>query len=463
MIRLFRVFIPIGVLALLISELILVSSSYILAAYVTLDVDPWVFLAYDGGFRRIAVVTASILLGLYFNDLYSRILVKSRILLAQQVCQVLGVAFLIQGLVSYVDRDLLLPRKVMLLGSALNLVLILAWRLVYSRYVLQVVGAQRILFVGGSPLVGEIARHLEENPQLGISVAGHLDDSAAPGTERWGGKVLGPVSLLREVARAVRPDRIVIGMAERRAKMPVLDLLDLRFEGFQIEEAIATFEAICGRVCTTELRPAQLIFSDELGPRAETMAVHTGWNLIAALAGVIVLSPVMLLVAIAVKLSSSGPILYRQTRVGMHGRIFTVYKFRSMYTGAEHATGAVWAARNDPRVTPVGRMIRKLRLDELPQLINVLRGEMSIVGPRPERPEFVKILSEQIPYFRQRHCVKPGITGWAQINHKYVDTLEDAVKKLEYDLYYIKHVSLSLDTYIMFHTLKTMLLSRGSQ
>ena len=143
--------------------------------------------------------------------------------------------------------------------------------------------------------------------------------------------------------------------------------------------------------------------------------------------------------------------------------VFTVYKFRSMYDDAEARTGAVWATRNDPRITPVGRFIRRLRLDEIPQLFNVLKGEMAIAGPRPERPEFVKTLSEMIPYYRQRHCVKPGITGWAQINYKYGDTIEDTIAKLEYDLYYIKHMSVSLDAYIFFHTVKTMLLSRGAQ
>ena len=177
----------------------------------------------------------------------------------------------------------------------------------------------------------------------------------------------------------------------------------------------------------------------------------------------VVSTPVMLLVALAVRLTSPGPVLLRQKRVGRGNVVFTVYKFRSMCANAEERTGAVWATRNDPRITPVGRFIRRLRLDELPQLFNVLKGEMAIAGPRPERPEFIKTLSEQIPYYRQRLCVKPGITGWAQINYKYGDTIEDTIAKLEYDLYYIKNMSVSLDAYIFFHTVKTMVLSRGAQ
>jgi exopolysaccharide biosynthesis polyprenyl glycosylphosphotransferase len=181
---------------------------------------------------------------------------------------------------------------------------------------------------------------------------------------------------------------------------------------------------------------------------------------VAALAGSL---PVLLAVAIAVKLSSKGPIFYRQRRVGLNGRVFTLYKFRSMYADAEHRTGAVWAVKDDPRITSVGRVLRKFRLDELPQFFNVVLGDMAIVGPRPERPEFVEQLAARIPYYRQRLAVKPGITGWAQINHKYGDSELDATLKLEYDLYYIKHIALALDFYIIFHTLKVMVLQRGAQ
>jgi exopolysaccharide biosynthesis polyprenyl glycosylphosphotransferase len=252
-------------------------------------------------------------------------------------------------------------------------------------------------------------------------------------------------------------------MSERRNRMPVAELLELRFSGRIIEEAAAAFERVCGRVCLKELRPSQLIYSGELGPRPQNLIVQTVSNRIIAAVGLVVASPIMAITALAVKFSSPGPILYRQVRVGMDDVPFTVYKFRSMRVDAEATTGAVTASKDDPRVTRVGRIIRKIRFDELPQLYNTLKGDMSIVGPRPERPEFVRELSLKIPYYRQRHCVRPGITGWAQVNFKYGETLEDTITKLEYDLYYIKNMSLSLDTYIIFHTVKTMLLSRGAQ
>jgi exopolysaccharide biosynthesis polyprenyl glycosylphosphotransferase len=185
--------------------------------------------------------------------------------------------------------------------------------------------------------------------------------------------------------------------------------------------------------------------------------------LIIGVVGGLLTSPLMFITSFAVRLSSRGPVLYRQRRVGLDGRPFTLYKFRSMYVDAEARTGAVWATKDDPRITPVGKWLRRLRLDELPQFWNVIRGDMTIVGPRPERPEFVELLAQQIPYYRQRLAVKPGITGWAQINHKYGDTQLDAMIKLEYDLYYIKHIAPALDFYIIFHTIKVMLLSRGAQ
>jgi exopolysaccharide biosynthesis polyprenyl glycosylphosphotransferase len=252
-------------------------------------------------------------------------------------------------------------------------------------------------------------------------------------------------------------------MSERRGRVPVRDLLDLRFSGIPIEESSTMFERVFKRVSLQELRPSQLIYSGELGPRRRDVDLQLAYSLLIAGAAAIVLAPVMLAIAIAVKSTSKGPVLYRQTRVGRGGRTFTLYKFRSMRADAEAASGAVWASKDDPRVTGVGRWLRRLRLDELPQFFNVLRGEMSMVGPRPERPEFVARLSEAIPFYPQRHCVRPGLTGWAQINHKYGDTVADAGLKLEYDLYYIKNLSPAFDFFIMFHTAKTVLLGRGAQ
>jgi sugar transferase (PEP-CTERM system associated) len=348
-------------------------------------------------------------------------------------------------------------------GSGIAVVAIFAWRLFFSTYVMDMVGRDHLLLVGGSPLLEDIGGHLAEHPETGLQVAGYVDDRHEVGAPLAGGKVLGAMSSLPDIVRATQPHRIVIGMSERRNRMPVGELLELRFAGHIIEEVATTYERVCGRVCLKEIRPSQLVFSGELGPRPQNLLYQRFSNMLVAVIGIIVGLPFMLLTALAVRLSSPGPILYRQVRVGLGGVPFTLYKFRSMRVDAEAGIGAVWAQKDDPRVTPVGRIIRRIRFDELPQLFNVLKGQMSIVGPRPERPEFVNALNEQIPYYRQRHCVRPGITGWAQINYKYGDTIEDTIAKLEYDLYYIKNMSMALDNYIIFHTLKAMLLSRGAQ
>jgi exopolysaccharide biosynthesis polyprenyl glycosylphosphotransferase len=217
------------------------------------------------------------------------------------------------------------------------------------------------------------------------------------------------------------------------------------------------------RVSLEALKPADLVFSNVLGSDQRYLLLSRLGGFSLALALALLTAPLMLIVALAIRLSSPGPVFYVQERVGLRGRRFRLYKFRSMRADAEQNTGAVWAAADDPRITPVGRWLRRFRIDELPQLLNVLRGEMAIVGPRPERPEFVQVLSREIPFYGHRHAIPPGITGWAQISHGYGDSIQDAVTKLEFDLYYLKNLSLSLDTYIVFHTLKVMLLRRGAQ
>ena len=464
MVRVFRVFVPTSVLALLISEFILIFSCYIAAAFFILESDPAVYLFDEGGLWKIAAVVGCVMVGIYFHDLYTQFRIRSRIVLFQQVCLVVGIAFLTQALFTYIKRpEWALPKWLMIYGSGLVLVLLPVWRIIYASFVMKAIGSERLLFLGASPVVQQIGEYLAEHPEVGLSAIGYVDDGQTAGPELNGIPKIGCMTDLAAIVKAQHPDRIVVGMGERRGRMPVSDLLDLRFSGMRIEDALTTYELTFGRVCVRELRPSQLIFSAELGPRAKRVFWQSIYSFVFAVILTIATAPIMLLVAIAIKVSSRGPVLFRQRRVGRNGAEFTLYKFRSMYANAEESTGAVWAVKDDPRVTPVGRFIRKLRLDELPQFFNVVRGEMSIVGPRPERPEFVETLTQQIPYYRQRHCVKPGITGWAQINHKYGDTLEDTVRKLEFDLYYIKNLAPSMDAYIIFHTLKVMLLSRGAQ
>ncbi len=463
MIRLFRVFIPTSVVALLVSEVILTYTCYVLATFLVLDVDPEVFLFYDNGWLRIALVVICLMVGIYFHDLYTQFRIRSRVLLVQQVIVVVGVTFLTQALLVYLRlRDLILPTWLMIIGSSITLVFLPLWRIFFSSVVMKAMGSERVLFLGTSSISQEIVEYVSEHPETGLTAVGYLDN-VDNGAKIAGAKLLGRIADLQNIVEQIRPDRIVVGMSERRDRLPVNQLLDLRLSGIHIEDALTTYETTFGRISTRELRPSQLVFSTELGPNPTGVILQSIYSMAAAIIATVIALPIMALVAMVVKLSSPGPILIRQQRVGKGDVPFTLYKFRSMYANAEAHSGAVWAKKDDPRITPAGRWLRRLRLDELPQLFNVLKGDMSIVGPRPERPEFVHELEQRIPYYRQRHCVKPGITGWAQINHKYGDTIEDTIMKLEYDLYYIKNLAPALDAFIIFHTAKVMLLSRGSQ
>ena len=459
MFRVFRVYISARVATLLASEFTIAYLSYVAATLVWLRPDAPVFLAADNGWLRISIVSICLMLGIYFHDLYTNLSAGPRELL-QKVGVVAGTAFLTEAILVYLKlQQLVVPAGPMIAGSALSSAGLLLWRLFFCRVLLKKMHSERVMFVGSSPIVREVAKHLEEHPEKGLRSIGFLDEASPPQ-----GDALGAISDLNAMVDRFHPDRIVIGLRERRAALPVLQLLELRLSGIQIEDVLSTYEMAFERISTNELRPSQLIFSSsELGPSRFGLLMQSISSAIIAAAAVVICAPIMLLVAALVKATSAGPALYCQQRVGKNNRIFTLYKFRSMVCDAEAHSGAVWARRNDPRITPVGRWLRRLRLDELPQLFNVLKGDMSIVGPRPERPEFVAELERRIPYYRQRHCIKPGITGWAQIKHKYGDTIDDAIAKLEYDLYYIKNLAPALDAVIMFHTAKVMLLSRGAQ
>jgi len=408
----------------------------------------------------------SILIGLYFQDLYAELRITSRIRLVQQYLMAIGISFLVQSVSTYVNQTLILPRWLMIYASILIIVVVPAWRILFCRYVMTNERARVVLFIGNSPVLWEIYDRLNEKIEMSLRVAGYLDDGteAPDGMKPPAGLIrLGEIADLEAAVEKVKPERIVVGMAERRARLPIYELLDLRLSGIHVEEAAVLYESCFGRVSTRNLRPSQLIFSSDLGPSPASVQLQKLYSFALALFGALVTLPLIALAAVLVRITSPGPVLYRQARVGLNGKIFHVLKFRSMYVDAEARTGAVWATKNDPRITPLGRYLRKFRIDELPQFWNVLRGDMSFVGPRPERPEFVQALSEKIPFYRQRHCVLPGITGWAQINHKYGDMIEDTITKLEYDLYYIKNISFAMDIYIVLNTLKTVILGRGAQ
>ena len=274
--------------------------------------------------------------------------------------------------------------------------------------------------------------------------------------------VIGDFKQISSICSKNRVDRIVVALDERRGSLPVDQLLLCRLSGINVDDGVTFTENLTGKLCVESLHPSSIIFSNGITGRFYTGKLKRVSDIIAALSGLLFLGPLCMLIAMAIKLDSKGPVFYRQERVGRDGRVFRLLKFRSMVVDAEK-DGPIWAVKNDDRCTRVGKIIRKLRLDEIPQLINVLKGTMSIVGPRPERPFFVKKLEQELSFYYHRHLVKPGVTGWAQIYYPYGATMEDAVEKLKYDLYYIKNISPVLDLRIISETVKIVLLGKGSR
>jgi lipopolysaccharide/colanic/teichoic acid biosynthesis glycosyltransferase len=399
-----------------------------------------VFLLYDNGLLQIGLVVAGVLVSLQLNKLYVQVGVRSKILLVQQLCLTLGVTFLLESLLSYLRvPELVLAPRFMMLGSALTLVVLLLWRLFYSALLWKSLGAERVLFYGTNAAALEVGRSLAAHPELGLALAGFIDDDRPAGTQLEGAPVLGSTADMARVVSEVHPHRIVVGVTERRRGMPFRELLDLQFRGIEIQRVAELYEAACERVCVDELLPSQLIFSDELGARRGAIALQAIYSNLAALAGLALLGVLLLPIAAAIKLSSKGPVMEERLRWGVNLVPFTRFRFR--------------CRRADGQLTRVGAWLRRLRLDGLPQLLNVIRGEMSLVGPRPHDPAFIPALMEQMPYYGQRHAVRPGILGWSQLNCDYGQGMRDARASLEYDLYYIKHMSPALDAYIVLHSL----------
>jgi sugar transferase (PEP-CTERM system associated) len=275
--------------------------------------------------------------------------------------------------------------------------------------------------------------------------------------------IIGDCSLIQKIASKRKADRIIVAMEERRGRLPTKELLKCRMEGISVEEGIAFYEYLTGKLLVEKAYPSFLIFSNGFMKSTFNRVVKIAVDYFLSSVGLIILLPVIALVALAIKIESPGPIFYRHERVGKDGKTFSFLKFRSMRDKAEKDTGPVWAAENDDRVTRVGKIIRKMRFDEIPQMINVLRGEMSFVGPRPERPYFLKQLQNKIPFYEKRHGGKPGITGWAQIQYRYGASEEDALEKLKYDLFYMKNMSLFFDLIILFKTLRIVLFGNGAR
>jgi sugar transferase (PEP-CTERM system associated) len=422
-------------------------------------------LGYDLLLAKALLNTVVIQLCVYYSDLYEESSIRLRKELFLRFAQAFLVGAVVLTLIYYAIPALTVGRGLLAIHLGLGLLATFIWRGFFLWTLGRDALVDRVLILGSGPSAQQIAVEIIQRGPLGYRVVGFLGESPAEvGRQLVNPSVIGTAADLFPLVTEHKVDVIVVALEDRRGRMPVSTLLRCRMEGVRVEEATSFYERLAGKILVKNLRPSWLVFSQGFNkPRLLRSAKWVGEFLAASIL-LVLLGPLLALLALAVRLTSPGPVLYRQERVGERGRAYTLFKFRTMRIDAEQGTGPVWASEDgDPRITPLGRLMRKTRMDELPQLINVLRGEMSFVGPRPERPHFVDRLREVIPYYDERHGVKPGITGWAQVKFKYGATLEDSEEKLQYDLYYIKHMSLIFDIGILFDTIKVMLVGKGAR
>ena len=455
--QLFNRYVSTRSLTVFAGELLLIFGSVALAASLQPGTD------LGASLWKIGLVTVVCQLCLYYNDFYDLTLVYSSRELIVRLLQAVGAASIVLAALYFTMPSLMIGDGIFVSALVVFVVGILGWRLLFNYLTGSLRLQERILVVGTGETARKVVRQILDQREFAYRVIGFIDDDAT----RIGERIVNPgiVGTPADMAALIAThqiDRIVVGLSDRRGKLPVEELLRAKMAGIRVEDATTTYERVTGKILIDDLRPSWLIFSDGFHVSRITRWMKRSIDLALALVLFVLASPLMVLTAIAILVETGRPLLYCQERVGENGKIFTLCKFRSMRQDAEKGGTPIWATDGDNRITRVGRFIRKTRLDELPQIWNVVLGAMSFVGPRPERPYFVAELARAIPFYSQRHVVKPGLTGWAQVKYRYGASLEDAMEKLRYDLYYIKHLSVFFDLTIVFDTVKVVLFRKGA-
>jgi len=461
--RVFNKYIPVHKIIFFFLETIFFSGIVILGTYLRFLSDISIFTTYQNLLPKTFLIVATIQLCLYYFDLYDFKTFRSNLELAIRLLQSLGISSITLAFLYYLFPVLIIGRGIFLISISFAGATIISWRMGYNHFLKTRQLDQKIMIIGSGPLAKNIAREILEREDIGFKIIGFITDNP----ERIGEKLVNPSivgeqSQIYDIAAREKAVRIIVALDERRGKFPEAELLECKMRGIAVEEGIEFYEHLTGKLQVESLRPSFLIFSDGFKKPKLTMWTKRMIGLSFSLIGLILLSPLILIISILIKIDSRGPVFYKQERAGENGRVFRLIKFRSMVANAE-TNGPVWAEKNDSRVTRVGKWMRNWRLDEIPQMFNVLKGDMSFVGPRPERPFFVEQLRKEIPFYDQRFYVKPGITGWAQIKYRYGASKDDALEKLKYDLYYIKNLSSLFDTIIIFETVKVVLFGKGAR
>ncbi|MDY6854852.1 MAG: TIGR03013 family XrtA/PEP-CTERM system glycosyltransferase [Thermodesulfobacteriota bacterium] len=463
MLRIFNQYYPIRNILFFLMEGALIFFAVIVASYIRFGGYATIYLINDLGIIKALLITLICQICLYYFDLYDFKVTNTNMELGVRLLQALGISSIILAVIYYLFPPLVIGRGIFLITLFFLIAFVVLWRLLYNWLLITKRFAKRVLIIGSGDFATDITKEIFDKKDSGFYVVGFLGDNFDKvGISIVNPKVIGTYNQLPQIAEKENVDKIVIAIQEKRGKMPMKELLKCRMKGIEVEDGTTFYERLTGKMAVENLNPSSLIFSEGFSQLRITNTKRL-FELILSVIALVLLSPLFLITSLLIKLDSSGPVFFYQKRVGKDGEVYRLVKFRSMRDNAESYTGPVWAQTDDDRITRVGRIIRKTRIDELPQLFNVMKGHMSIVGPRPERPFFVKRLEGKVPYYSLRLCVKPGITGWAQIKYSYGASIYDSLIKLQYDIYYIKNMSMFLDLLIIFETIKVVLFGKGAR
>ncbi len=446
-----------------IAEGLVISFGVLLAIGMRFSFDSESVFYYEYIFVKVLFIVIVCQATLFYNDLYFTNLGGNNRILLIKLLQSLSATSVLLAISYFFSPFLIIGRGIFILTMIVLPPLLFIWRIFYTEIPIFNKNKERILILGTDDLALEIGRKIVDKSYAGLEMVGYIDeDESRVGESLFNPKIIGTPRELLPIVERAGINRIIVALPEMRGKLPIGPLLTLRLEGINVEDAVSFYEKISGKIHVSYLKPGWLIFAEGFKRHQIEMGKRLIDILLAAI-GLLLAAPVMFITALLIKLDSPGPILFKQERVGKGGKAFILLKFRSMKENAESDTGPVWADLNDKRATRIGHFIRKLRIDEFPQIINVLRGDMSFVGPRPERPYFVAKLKKKVPYYSLRLAVKPGITGWAQIKYPYGASVRDALEKLQYDIYYVKNMTLLFDLTIILETVKTVVLGKGAR
>jgi sugar transferase (PEP-CTERM system associated) len=469
MLRVFKQYYPIRNIFFILGEGLFIFASVLIASWIVIGynsfiIDEWLWF-------KALLIAIFCFMGLYYNDLYDLKVTDSLSELTIRLFQALGGTAIFLAIIYFLFPQLIIGKGIFMISIAFTILFIVSWRIAYTIVLNKGLFNQKIIIVGSGRLAKNIIDEIKlkkdcgysievilseckyKNSLIGNDIEVQCNDTIAQNGYRG----------LCDIGNNLEIDKIVMAIEEKRGNFPVEELLRCRVGGIEVLEGVAFYEMLTGKLIVEQINPAWLIFSEGFQKSWARRFLKRIVDIVLSSIMLVMLMPLIFLIALMIKLESKGPFIFSQERMGQNRTSYQVYKFRSMIHDAEAKTGPVWAEDDDQRITRVGKLIRKLRLDELPQLWNVLKGDMSFVGPRPEREYFVEQLEKVIPYFRERFTVKPGISGWAQVSYGYGDSVEDAIEKLNYDLFYIKNMSIFMDIMIILRTVKIVLFAKGAR